>query len=203
MPSSITTLFVDVGGVLLTNGWDRALRKKAAERFKLDLDEMNDRHRLTFDTYEEGKISLETYLKRVVFYRPRRFSFGDFSRFMYTQARPFPDTIALVRRLKARHKLKVVVCSNEGRELMEDRIRRFKLDEFVDVFVASCFVHYRKPDEDIFRVALDIAQVKPSRVAYMDDRAMFVEVARALGVRGIHHTSAEKTREELARLGLS
>lgn len=202
MKSSITTLFLDVGGVLLTNGWDRALRKRAAQTFRLDAEDMEDRHRMTFDTYEEGKISLETYLRRIVFHRARPFTIRAFSTFMYQSARPYTETIALVRRLKARHKLKVAVVSNEGRELMEDRIRRFKLGAFVDFFVASCFVHYRKPDEDIWRVALDIAQVAPSKVVYLDDRAMFVEVAKGLGVKGIHHTDAATTRQKLARMGL-
>ncbi len=59
-----TALFLDVGGVLLTNGWDRSMRQRAAETFKLDYDEMDERHHLTFDTYEEGKLSLNEYLKR-------------------------------------------------------------------------------------------------------------------------------------------
>jgi len=145
----ITTLFVDVGGVLLTNGWDRAQRQRAAERFGLDFDEMNERHHLTFDTYEVGKLSLDEYLDRVVFCQARPFSHEDFRTFMFEQSEPYPDMIKLVRDLKARYGLKVAVVSNEGRELTTYRIRRFELGSFVDFFVASCFVHFRKPDADI------------------------------------------------------
>ena len=199
----ITTLFVDVGGVLLTNGWDRAMRKQAAEAFGLDYAEMDERHHLTFDTYEEGKLSLEEYLNRAVFYQERTFTREEFTAFMFARSQPYPEMIQLIRSLRARHGLKVVVVSNEGRELTIYRIQKFRLVEFVDSFISSCFVHFRKPDADIYRMALDIAQVLPENVAYIEDRALFVEVAQGLGIRGINHRSYESTRETLAALGLS
>src|SRR5512142_1352394 len=155
MPSQITTLFLDIGGVLLTNGWDHNSRKRAAETFGLDYEEMSERHHLTFDTYEEGKLSLDEYLKRVVFYEPRHFSPEAFKQFMFDQSQPFPDMLALMQELKARYNRKIAVVSNEGRELTVYRIARYGLAAFVDFFICSCFVHYRKPDEDIFRIALD------------------------------------------------
>jgi putative hydrolase of the HAD superfamily len=199
----ITTLFLDVGGVLLTNGWDEGIRKRTAEAFALDFTEMNHRHHLTYDTYEAGKLSLDAYLKRVVFYAPRSFSVEEFKTFMYAQSQPYLKMIAFVRELKLRYRLKIAVVSNEGRELTVYRIQTFKLAEFVDFFITSCFVHFRKPDEDIYRMALDIAQVQPPQMVYVDDRAMFVEVAQGLGLRGIHHTGYETTRVELEKLGLS
>jgi putative hydrolase of the HAD superfamily len=198
----VTALFLDVGGVLLTNGWDRRMRAKAAELFGLDYTEMNERHHLTFDTYEEGKLSLEEYLDRVIFYQTRTFSREEFKQFMFAQSRPFPEMINFIRKLKARYGLKIVVISNEGRELTVHRIQKFNLGEFVDFFVSSCFVHFRKPDADIFRMALDMAQVPQERVVYVDDRAMFVEVAQGLGLRGIVHKNVETTREALAKFGL-
>ena len=198
----VTTLFLDIGNVLLTNGWDRHMRVNAAARFKLDLDEMNERHHLTFDTYEEGKLSLDEYLDRVVFYEKRPFAKEDFKDFMFAQSKPFPGMIDLICRLKARYHLKVAVVSNEGRELTEHRIAKFRLADFIDFFIASCFVHYRKPDADIYRIALDIAQVAPDCVAYVEDRAMFVDVAAGLGIHGIVHKSFELTRDALAVMGL-
>jgi len=198
----VTALFLDVGGVLLTNGWDRRMRAKAAELFGLDYTEMNERHHLTFDTYEEGKLSLEEYLDRVIFYQIRTFSRDEFKQFMFAQSRPFPEMINFIRKLKARYGLKIVVISNEDRELTVHRIQKFNLGEFVDFFVSSCFVHFRKPDADIFRMALDMAQVPQERVVYVDDRAMFVEVAQGLGLRGIVHKNVETTREALAKFGL-
>ncbi len=201
--ADITTLFLDVGGVLLTNGWDRKMRARAAELFNLDYDEMNERHHLTFDTYEQGKLSLETYLNRVVFYEERHFTRGEFKEFMYAQSREFPEMIDLICSLKARYRLKIAAVSNEGRELTQFRIKKFALTEFIDFFVASSFVHIRKPDEDIFRIALDLSNASPKEVLYVDDRAMFVEVAESLGFKGIHHKNYESTKQALAEYGLT
>ncbi len=201
--SGMTTLFLDIGGVLLSNGWDRHSRRRAAQRFELDYEQMDDRHHLTFDTYEEGHLSLEEYLDRVVFYLERPFTREEFKTFMFAQSQPYPEIIDLIRRVKERYRLKTVVVSNEGRELTEHRIRTFALAEFIDFFVSSCFVHIRKPDPDIYRMALDMAQATPQQVMYFDDRGMFVDVARGLGIHGIHHTCFETTRAVLADLGFS
>jgi putative hydrolase of the HAD superfamily len=201
--TTITTLFLDIGNVLLTNGWDRNSRRLAAERFDLDFADMDERHHLTFDTYEEGKLSLNEYLKRVIFYEKRPFSLQTFQQFMFDQSRPLPDMLSLMTGLKSRYNLQVAAVSNEGRELTEYRIRQFQLGELIDTFIVSSFVHIRKPDTDIYRLALDITQSQPEQVVYIDDRAMLVEVARSLGIHGIHHTTHASTQHTLAQLGLT
>lgn len=200
--ANVTTLFTDIGGVLLTNGWDRIARASAAKEFKLDLDELNERHHLTFDTYESGKLDLEEYLNRVVFYEKRTFKRKQFRDFMFSQSKPFPEMIDLMRKIKEKYKIKIAVVSNEGRELNSYRIKTFGLSDFVDFFISSCYVHFRKPDADIFRVALDIAHVPAEQVVYLEDRNMFVQVARSLGIRTIHHTEFQSTMKELDSLGL-
>ncbi|MGA9121218.1 MAG: HAD hydrolase-like protein [Bacteroidota bacterium] len=197
----ITCLFLDIGGVLLTDGWDHHARKRAATAFKLDLSEMEDRHHLTFDTYEEGKLTLEEYLGRVVFYQKRPFTRAQFRHFMFAQSKAFPEMIALVAQLKIQYRLKIAVVSNEARELNAYRIRQFKLNRVVDFFVSSCFVHLRKPDADIFRLALDIAQVQARQVIYVENTPMFVQVAEGLGIRSILHTNYRSTRTKLASFG--
>src|SRR5208283_1198168 len=199
---AITCLFLDIGGVLLTDGWDHHARKRAATHFKLELAEMEDRHHLTFDTYEEGKLTLEEYLGRVVFYQKRSFTRAQFRRFMFAQSKPYPQMIELVRKLKAKYGLKIAVVSNEGRELNAYRIRKFKLDGFVDAFISSCFVHVRKPDADIFRLSLDIAQAPAPQVLYIENTPMFVQVAEGLGIRSILHTDYQSTCAKLASLEL-
>jgi putative hydrolase of the HAD superfamily len=200
----VTALFLDVGGVMLTNGWDRKMREAAAKRFDLDLDDLNDRHRMTFDTYETGKLSLDEYLKSSVFYKERPFTLEDFRTFMFDQSTAYQEMIDLIRELKDRHHLRIAVVNNEGRELNEHRIRTFRLNQFVDFFISSCFVHFRKPDADIWKVALDIAQVPREEVVYIDDRAMFVQVAQRLGLRGIvhDHRNVARTKDALAGMGL-
>ena len=200
--AAITCLFLDIGGVLLTDGWDHHARKRAAINFRLDLAEMEDRHHLTFDTYEEGKLTLEEYLGRVVFYQKRPFTRSQFQRFMFAQSKPYPKMIELVTQLKDRYGLKIAVVSNEARELNVHRIRKFKLDGFVDSFISSCFVHVRKPDADIFRLALDVAQAPARQVVYIEDTPMFVQIAEGLGIQSILHTDYKSTCAKLASFGL-
>lgn len=195
-----TTLFLDIGGVLLTNGWDHRMRAKAAQIFGLDETEMNKRHALIFDTYEIGKITLKTYLKYVVFYHPRHFSYDDFTTFMFAQSQAYPDMIQLIRKIKRDYSLRVITISNEGRELMDHRIHDFQLKEFIDFFVCSGFIGLRKPDEEIYRIALDMAQVTPQEVIYIDDREMLTEVGNKLGMQCIQHLSLEQTEKRLTDL---
>jgi len=198
----ITTLFVDVGGVLLTNGWDHLARKRAAKHFKLNWAEMDKRHRLVFETHEEGKLSFEEYLGWVVFYEKRTFTRNQFRDFIFSQSKPYPEMLQLVAQLKAQHSLKVVVISNESREVNAYRIRTFGLDGLVDTFISSCFVGMRKPDIQIFRLALDLAQTAPERAVFIDNTPMFVQIAESLGMRNILHVDYASTSAKLASLGL-
>lgn len=200
--NSVTTLFLDIGGVLLSNGWGHESRKSAADFFKLNYNEMQDRHKLTMAAYEEGKLTLREYLNRIVFYQKRPFTLDQFRDFMFAQTTPYPKMIDLMQQLKEKYQLKIAVVNNEAQELNEYRINKFKLNQFVDFFISSCFVHFRKPDADIFRIALDIAQVPAEQVVYIEDMQMFVEVAGDLGIRGIRHNNFLSTSSELASMGL-
>jgi putative hydrolase of the HAD superfamily len=199
----ITTIFLDIGGVLLTKGWGHELRKKTADLFHLDYAELDTRHHLTYDTFESGKLSLEEYLDRVVFYEPRPFVKEEIISFIFEQSAPFQQMIDLMSSIRKKYRLKIAVVSNEARELSEFRIHKFGLGSFVDFFICSCFVHLRKPDTDIYRIALDVSQAPPEQVLYVEDRAMFVQVAQKMGIRGIHHTDFGSTRQQLAALGFS
>lgn len=194
---SYSTIFLDIGGVILSNGWDHALREKAAQTFQLDRVEMNKRHALMFDTYEIGKISLDDYLEKVVFYQPRTFSLQEFKEFMFSQSFSFPEMIELIRTLKKEQSLRIVAVSNEGRELMENRIKKFQLKSFIDIFICSSYVGLRKPDYAIYHLALDLSQAKPEEVIYIDDRPLLAEIGRSLGLQTIQHSSVDQTRKLL------
>lgn len=198
----ITTLFLDIGGVILTNGWGHESRRLAAEKFNLNLSELEERHHLTFVTYEEGKLTLKEYLNRVVFYQNRTFTHDEFQEFMFDQSTPYTEMIGFIHKLKEQNRLKIAVVNNEAHELNQHRIKKFNLNQFVDFYISSCFVHFRKPDADIFRIALDIAQVPAEQVVYIENTQMFVDVARDLGIRSILHTDFKSTCSELALLGL-
>jgi putative hydrolase of the HAD superfamily len=199
----ISTLFLDIGGVLLTNGWDRNMRRKAAEHFHLEYDELDERHHMTFDTYEEGKLSLDEYLNMIVFYKKRSFEFNDFKEFLFSQTQPLPEMIKMFKSISKNNSLKIGAISNEGRELTIYRISHFGLKDFIQFFICSSFVHFRKPDKDIYRLALDVGQVAPEQSIYVDDRELHVEVARSLGMNAIHHTDINITRDKLSEYGLT
>jgi putative hydrolase of the HAD superfamily len=198
----LSTLFVDIGGVLLSDGWGRRQRERAIAEFGLDGEDFSNRHLQIWNSYQLGKCSLDDYFERVLFYRPQSFSRAALKAFMFAQSTPCPDMLDLVGRLKRKWGLKVVVVSNEGRELNAHRIHTFQLDRLADIFVSSCYVQRLKPDPGIFRLALDLAQVSPSEVVYIENTAMFVEVARGFGIQAVVHKSFTETRMALAQLGL-
>ncbi len=200
--TNITTLFLDIGGVLLSNGWGHNFRHQAAEKFHLDVPEMDHRHKLLFVVYEEGRISLNEYLDRVVFYKDRDFSREEFRDYIFSLTTPNEEMIAFMKKLKQQYDLKIIAVSNEARELNAYRINTFKLNSVLDFFVSSCYVHVRKPDERIFKLALDMAQVSPDQVIYIDDVQMFVDVATDFGIKSICHKDYTSTAKALAKLGL-
>jgi putative hydrolase of the HAD superfamily len=91
----------------------------------------------------------------------------------------------------------------KAREVNAYRLRKFKLDGFVDSFISSCFVHIRKPDADIFRLALDIAQARARQVVYIENASMFVRIAEGLGILSILHADYQSTCAKLAAFGLT
>ncbi len=178
----ITTLFLDIGGVLLTNGWGHESRHLAAEKFELDGAAMETRHRMAFDTYEMDKMSFNEYLDLVVFYEKRDFSKEDFKTFIFQQSKALPGNIDFFKNLKDKHKLKIIAVSNEGRELNEFRIQQFQLDTLFDAYISSCYVHLHKPDDQMLQMACDISHTRKDQALYIDDQLVLVDVAKAFGV---------------------
>ena len=200
--TGITCAFLDVGDVLLTDGWDHLARKQAAKHFKLEWAEMEARHQLTFEVFEVGRLTLEGYLNLVVFYKKRSFTRNQFRQFMFAQSKPFPEMIDLVIQLKQNLGLKIVIVSNESREMNAFRSSKFGLDKLSDCFISSSFVHMHKPDVEIYQLALDLAQVWPENAIFIDNTPMFIQIAESLGIQGILHTDCKSTRAKLSHLGL-
>jgi putative hydrolase of the HAD superfamily len=200
---NITTLFLDIGGVLLTSGWDRNSRQMAITRFQLDGAETEERHHLIFHLYEQGKLALDEYLDRVIFYRERNFSKEDFKTFMFEQSELIEGSIEFFKSLKVLYNLKVIAVNNEARELNNYRIHKFRLAQLFDAFVSSCNVHLRKPDIEIFQMACEIAHTSPKNVLFVDDRLMFVEVAISLGMHGYHFQELESAKSFIQKLKFS
>jgi putative hydrolase of the HAD superfamily len=198
----ITTLFWDIGGVILTNGWDRGSRKEAAATFHLDWEEFQDRHDLSFPAFDSGQITLNEYLERTLFYRPRAFSREEFTAFMFAQSKEYPDTRAILDKVTKTQKYFVGAINNEPLELNQYRIEAFELRRNFLVFFSSCYVHSRKPEETIFRVALEVTQRPPEQCLFIDDRPLNLERPGKLGMNTILYRGAEQLRLELGKYGV-
>jgi putative hydrolase of the HAD superfamily len=196
----ISAIFWDVGGVLLTNAWDRAQRERALEQFKLDKEEFSDRHEMVVSSLERGKISFDEYLNRTIFYRPRPFAREVFEDYVFSLSQPHREVLALAEELAKSGKYFMGTINNESRELNLYRIQTFGLREIFSAFVSSCFVGLRKPEEGIYRMALEITQKSPADCCFIDDRALNLEYARQMGMHTIEMQDAEQLRRELRKL---
>jgi putative hydrolase of the HAD superfamily len=200
--ADITTLFWDIGGVILTNGWDRVSRREAADKFRLNWEEFQDRHELSFPAFDSGHISMNEYLDRAVFYRPRSFTREEFTAFMFAQSKEFPESRAILAAAARSRKYFIGAINNEPLELNQYRIEAFDLRRDFAVFFSSCYVHSRKPEELIFRVALEVTQRPPDQCVFIDDRPLNLESPRRLGMNVIHYQGPQQLRSELGNCGV-
>lgn len=198
----ITALFWDVGGVLLTNAWDHTERNRALIQFELDEVDFNDRHQMVVSSFERGKITLDEYLERTIFYRTRTFSREAFRDYMFSLSRPKDDVLQLGCGLAKSGKYLMSTLNNESKELNLYRIRTFHLQQIFSLFVSSCFVGLRKPESGIYQLALDITQKNPEECCFIDDRALNLESASQMGMRVIQMQNGEQLREDLKKLGI-
>jgi len=197
--TEITTMFWDIGGVILSNGWDRTARKEAAKVFGLDWEEFQDRHDLCFPALDAGLITLDEYLDRALFHHPRSFRREEFIAHMFAQSREFPESRAVLDEVTRMKKYFIASINNEPLELNNYRIEKFDLRRNFEVFFSSCYVRSRKPEAIIFRMALQISQRPPEECLFIDDRPLNLEVPRQLGMNVIHYQDAERLRSELRK----
>ncbi len=200
--AAVTALFFDVGGVLGTNGWDRPTRRRAAQAFQLDWDELEERHELVVADFETGWLTLDEYLDRTVFYGPRPFSREAFLDFVFAQSLPNLESLRVITDLARTGRYLLATLNNESKELNSHRIQTFGLRDFFTVFFTSCYLGVRKPDEKIYRLAMALTQREPQECLFVDDRALNVEGARRAGMPAIRFETAAQLREELERRGV-
>jgi putative hydrolase of the HAD superfamily len=201
--AGITAIFWDVGGVLLTNAWDGAQRERTLAQFNLDAHEFHDRHEMLVSPFECGKLGLEEYLNHTIFYRSRPFSREAFKNFMFSLSQPDSAALQLARELAQSGKYFMATINNESRELNQYRIETFRLREIFRLFVSSCYVGMRKPEEGIYRLALDVTQKVGDECCFVDDRALNLDAARRLGMSAIQKQDAAQLKQEFLHLGVS
>jgi putative hydrolase of the HAD superfamily len=201
MVKPIRTLFWDVGGVLLTNAWDHEERERAVENFQLQKVDFEARHKEVVTMFEEGKISLDQYLDRTVFYQARKFSKEEFKSYMFSLSRPKTEVLEFARSLAGKYLMATI--NNESREMNEYRIKQFGLSQICDLFVSSCYVGMRKPDEKIYRVALDMIQKTPDECCFIDDRPANIDGAAKVSMRTVLMRDSAQLKKDLQSLGVS
>ena len=200
--ADITTLFWDIGGVILTNGWDRHARREAANAFQFDWEEFQDRHDLSFPAFDNGQISLDEYLDRTLFHRARSFTREEFTAFMFAQSKEYPESRAVLHSAVLSGKYFIGAINNEPLELNQYRIEAFHLRKDFQVFFSSCYVAARKPEAPIFHIALNVTQRPPAQCVFIDDRPLNLEYPRKLGMHAIHYQNAPQLRIDLRNLGV-
>ncbi len=200
--ANLPTLFFDVGGVLLTNGWDTAARQSAAEKFQLDYQELQTRHEMLKTAFETGRLSLDGYIRKAVFFRGRSFSPEEFKNFMCAQSRQLGETLDWVRELAKTSACRLYTLNNESRELHEYRVKTFGLHQIFQGFLTSCYLGQVKPDEEVYRNALGIAACQPHEAIFIDDRGLNVESAHTLGLNALHFTGLDALRSALREQGI-
>jgi putative hydrolase of the HAD superfamily len=198
----LSTLFFDVGGVLLTNAWDTPARKRAAEAFALDYQEFQTRHEMLKTAFETGRVSLDVYLRKTVFFHERPFTPADFRAFMFQQSQPLGETLEWVRALGRSQKCRLFTLNNESAELHEHRVATFQLGTIFQGFLTSCYLGQVKPDEGIYLSALGIAACERTDAVFIDDRALNVEPALALGLHAVQFKGLDLLRDFLKDRGI-
>lgn len=200
--AKITAVFWDVGGVILTNGWDQESRRNASEEFGLHRNEFEDRHNEVLEDFEKGRLGLDQYLAQTVFYEPRPFSVQAFKNFMFAQSEPHPETLAILKRLASSGKNLLATLNNESLELNLYRINRFGLRDYFTAFFSSCFLGASKPEEAIYRMALEITQRTGGECLLVDDRLPNVEAAHSLGMHCVHYQNPAQLTCQLESFGI-
>ena len=201
--SRFDVILFEVGGVLLTNGWDHIERAAVLEQFKLDAAAFEARHAGPYDLWERDDTAAEDYLGETVFYEPRNFTPQEFMAAMKLQSVPLADNgIGVLTEIHASGNWLVGVLNNESRLLHEYRMERYGLGSLLDLQLSSCYLGLRKPEAAIYRRALDILGVPGERVIFIDDRKINTDAAATFGIHAIQFLGEEQLRRDLRELGI-
>lgn len=200
--SEINTLLFDIGGVILSNGWGRESRKQACEKFGLNFDDFQTRHKQFADGLELGQLDLETYVEEAVFNEKRSFSKEEFMNYMYAQTTPIETTLDLLNDLASCKKYLMCTLNNESLELNLYRINKYNLEDYFTAFFSSCFLGVKKPEPEIYERVLKITQRRPEQCLFIDDREENLVSPRNLGINCIHYQDHNQLVRDLEKHGV-
>ncbi|MDR3793820.1 MAG: HAD-IA family hydrolase [Terracidiphilus sp.] len=201
--SQFEVILFDVGGVLLTNGWDRYERGEVFARFGIDKAEYDARQREHYVAWDTGQITAREFQDATIFYKPRTFSREEFWAAVLEQSELLPDgALGILEEIAASNKYLLGALNNEPRETNEYRFEKFGLNGLLRVRLSSCYLGLHKPDLPFYRRALDILGCPAEQVLFIDDRVENVAAATDVGIHALLFEGAEKLRRELEELGV-
>jgi putative hydrolase of the HAD superfamily len=194
-------ILFDVGGVMLTNGWDHVERAAVLKHFSLDRTAFEARHEKPYDALERDTIDMYAYLETTIFHEPRTFTPDDFIAVMKSQSVPIPsNAMGVLREISTSCKFLVGVLNNESRLLHEYRMEKYGLEPYLEIQLSSCYLGMRKPDADIYRRAIDIVGRPANRILFIDDRAANAQAARDAGMQAIQFLGEDQLRAQFREL---
>ncbi len=201
MSSPCDVILFDVGGVLLTNGWDHKERAEVLDRFQLDSEKFEALHPSPYDDWEKDLIDARKYLDATVFYEPRPFTHEDFLNAIFAESVLLEDSaLPVLQEVAAGGKYLVGSLNNEAREPNDYRFAKFGLRKYFKVAFSSCYVGLRKPGPEIYKRAIDILGAPAERILFIDDRQGNVDAAIEAGMKSIRFTGEKQLRADLAAL---
>jgi FMN phosphatase YigB (HAD superfamily) len=201
--SYIKTIFWDVGGVLLTNGWDKQQRTDVLGRLGVDLADYESRHEEANYFWERGLSTAEHFFNLTVLNQNPNLTFAELWPQVCAESRILhPGNLDILGELAASGRYTLATLNNESRELNEYRLDAFRLRSLFDYFICSGYVHEMKPHPGIYRAAVEISGHVAETALFIDDKAENCDAAADLGMQTICFESPRQLRDELAQLGL-
>lgn len=204
--SEIKTIFWDIGGVLLTNGWDINQRARVLTALGVDLPAYEAVHEDVNYYWERGLISAQDFFEQTVLEtNPQlNLSFDHLWQLVCAESKVLhQECFDILAALKRADRYHLATLNNESRELNRHRLNAFHLRRFFDYFICSGYVHEMKPLPDIYRAAIDISGFAPETALFIDDKQENCAAARALDMQAIHFESPAQLRASLIQLGIA
>jgi putative hydrolase of the HAD superfamily len=196
-------ILFDIGGVLLTNGWDHGDREQIFNRFGIDVTDYQERQSKLYEPWDTGRITADQFLSETIFHCPRPFTREEFWQAVLACSQWLEDgALGILEEIVASNRYLVGALNNEPRETNQYRFEHFGLSRWLRVRLSSCYLGLRKPDLAYYRRAIEILGVLPERILFIDDRIVNVEAAQQVGLRALHYEGAQKLRGELEELGV-
>jgi HAD superfamily hydrolase (TIGR01509 family) len=203
--ASIRTIFWDLGGVVLTNGWDPGQRKRVLSRLGVNLEAYEELHDRANYYWERGLLTAKDFFSQTVLLpNPKLDLTFDMLWPQVCAASKVlhPECLDMLAELKQMGRYRIATLNNESRELNEYRLDAFKLRSLFDYFICSGYVHEMKPNLGIYKSAIDISGFAASSALFIDDKPENCAAAEAVGMHAIRFESPAQLCTALVEYGI-